>query len=217
MKKKYILFDFDGVIANTEERNKEYMEKALRIYGLSLTDEDKRLLIGTSDRSNLERILARSPVPISMEEFTATRRKVGNTYENGEIRPMPGLVSMLFRLRGLGIKTAVATSTSTRLIIVALDRMRMMSLFDAIVCGDMCTESKPHPEIYLRAMEYLGAAPSECIVIEDSTAGIHAGKRAGAYVIAYQGSGVKQDISEADFVVDTYEACEEKLIELLEI
>lgn len=213
MSKNYVLFDFDGVIADTEESNGRYLEKALKEYGITLTKEDRQRLIGTSDKAFLQTILKRGPVPVSQEELENTRRRIGNTYENSDIQPMPGLVPMIYFLREKGVKTAIATSTSTRLIIIALNRMGMTSLFDTIVCGDMCTESKPHPQIYQRAMEYLGANPEECVVIEDSTAGIAAGKRAGIYVIAYGGSGVKQDIHEADFCVSSYIECEEKLCE----
>ncbi|MDO4338982.1 MAG: HAD family phosphatase [Eubacteriales bacterium] len=215
MKIKYVLFDFDGVIANTEESNAEYLKKALKIHGIALNDEDRKVLIGTSDRSRLRKILSRDGISITMEEFADTRKKVGNTYENSDIHPLPGLIPMILWLRKNGIKTAIATSTTTKLIIVALNRMGMSSMFDAVVCGDMCTESKPSPQIYQKAMEYLSAVPEECVVIEDSAPGIHAGKAANAYVIAYCGSGIKQDIHEADFSAVTYEECREKLKELI--
>ena len=216
MGKKYVLFDFDGVIANTEESNKRYLEKALKEHGITLTEKDRQQLIGNSDKTVLQNILKRGTFSVSEEELAITRKRIGNTYENTDIQPMPELVPMLHLLREKGIKTAIASSTSTKLIIIALDKMGMTSLFDTIVCGDMCTKSKPHPQIYQQSMEYLGAKPEECIVIEDSTAGITAGKRAGAYVIAYLGSGLQQDIHEADFSVKTYIECKEKLCELFD-
>ncbi|MDF2873015.1 MAG: haloacid dehalogenase [Anaerocolumna sp.] len=103
------------------------------------------------------------------------------------------------------IEKYIITSTSTRLIITALNRMNMMSLFDVIICGDICTKSKPNPEGYLKAMKFLGAKPEECIVFEDPPAGIHTAKSDGAYVAAYCGSGIKQDIREADISVDSFQ------------
>ncbi|OPJ62739.1 HAD family hydrolase [Clostridium oryzae] len=211
MDKKYVLFDFDGVIVNTEESNAQYFEQALACYGIYLTEEDRNNLIGTSDRSILVRLLSRASNQVTLEEFTNKRRQIGNTYENSYIEPMPGLVSLIKDFRRKGIKTGIVTSTSTRLIIIALNRMNMMSLFDVIICGDMCTKSKPDPQGYLKAMNILDAKPEECIVIEDSSVGIRAAKSAGAFVVAYCGSGIKQDISEADISVDSFLECNERI------
>lgn len=215
MGKKFVLFDFDGVIANTEESNGRYLEKAFSVYGITLTGADRQSLVGRRDKSLLGEFLARSKTPPSQEEFQRTRSRIGNTYENSAICPMPGLVPMIEELRADGVGTALVTSTSAKLIITALNRMQMQTMFDVIVCGDMCAESKPSPMIYQKAMELLNASPKDCIVIEDSAAGITAGKRAGAYVIAYSGSGVSQDVSQADFTVAAYDACREKIRELV--
>ena len=81
-----------------------------------------------------------------------------------------------------------------------------------IVCGDMCAERKPDPECYLKAMGLLGAVPQECLVFEDSSVGIHAAKQAGIEVAAFTGSGNGQDVSEADYVVSSYEESKRVLI-----
>lgn len=208
MIKKFALFDFDGVIANTEESNSRYLEKALSSFGVFLTEKDKKALIGTSDKTIVAKLLLRAPYPVTMTELAERRREIGNTYENGRIEPMPYLVEFICSLRKRGLRTAIVTSTSTRLIISALNRMKMMNLFDVIVCGDMCEKAKPDPEIYRKAMSFLNAKPEECVIVEDSTVGIHAGKSAGAYVIAYTGSGIDQDISEADEALDSYKKYE---------
>ena len=73
-----------------------------------------------------------------------------------------------------------------------------------VICGDMVSRRKPDPEPYREAMGRLGAAPEECIVIEDSPVGIQAGKAAGAAVIGFRGSGIHQDTSQADYQLDTF-------------
>ncbi len=215
MDKKYILFDFDGVIANTEESNAKYLRQALACFDITLTDEERSKLIGKNDPSLIAGLLSKSLNKITLEEFTNKRRQIGNTYENSCMEPMPGLVSFIKEYRCKGIKTGIVTSTSTRLIIIALNRMNMMSLFDVIICGDMCSKSKPDPQGYLKAMNLLGARPEECIVFEDSLVGIQAAKNAGAFVAAYCGSGIKQDISKADISVDSFLECHEKIKSLI--
>lgn len=215
MNKKYILFDFDGVIANTEESNAEYLRQALACFGIFLTDEEHGSLIGKNDPSILAGLLSKSSKQVTLEELMNKRRQIGNTYENSCIEPMPGLISFIKEYRCKGIRTGIVTATSTRLIITALNRMNMMPLFDVIICGDMCTKSKPDPQGYLKAMDLLGAKPEECIVLEDSPAGIHAAKGAGAFVAAYCGSGIKQNVSEADISVDSFRECGEKIKNLI--
>lgn len=150
METEFVLFDFDGVIANTEESNAAYLEKALSAFGIQLTDDDRKALIGTNDKARIESLLSRSLVKVTAEDLAGKRRQVGNTYENSCIRPMPGVVSLIQEIRGRGMKTGLVTSTSTRLIMIALNRMRMTALFDVVICGDMCANHKPDPECYKR-------------------------------------------------------------------
>ena len=103
METEFVLFDFDGVIANTEESNAAYLEKALGAFGIRLTEEDKRLLIGTNDKTAIEALLSRAPVKVAAEELARMRKEVGNTYENSDIRPMPGVVSLIQHIRGRGM------------------------------------------------------------------------------------------------------------------
>ena len=202
--KKYVLFDFDGVIADTEESNGNYLGLALKEFGVELTQKDRDRLIGSHDSHILLELLERSPEKITMEQLLQKRKEIGNTYENGCIKPMEGLLEFIAGLKKQGKKLAVVSSTSTRLIVVALNRMKMLGLFDVVVCGDMCRNRKPDPECYRKAMQYLEAKPEECIAIEDSFIGIQAAKAANIEVVAYTGAGENQDVSQADDVISSY-------------
>ena len=192
--KKYVLFDFDGVIADTEESNGNYLGLALKEFGVELTQKDRDRLIGSHDSHILLELLERSPEKITMEQLLQKRKEIGNTYENGCIKPMDGVLEFIAGLKKQGKKLAVVSSTSTRLIVVALNRMKMLGLFDVLVCGDMCRNRKPDPECYRKAMQYLEAKPEECIAIEDSFIGIQAAKAANIEVVAYTGAGENQDV-----------------------
>ena len=209
MSRKFALFDFDGVIADTENSNAAYLQKALSYWAIKLTEEDKRALIGTKDGEYINRVLSRASCPISQEDLRERRSEVGNTYENGKLCAECGIKKLIDYLREQGIKTALVSSTSAKLIITALNRLKMMDMFDVIVCGDMCAAAKPNPEGYKKAMEYLGANPEECGVVEDSKAGILAGKQAGAYVIAYTGGSIEHDVREADCQIKSFINIEE--------
>ncbi len=204
-----VLFDFDGVIADTEVSNFEYYRKAFHYFGVELTDEDIHRLIGTVVPQYEKVLLARAPRPVTHEELAKKKVEIGNTYENGELYPAAGIKELITELRKRGIRTAIVSSTFTKLIVTALNRMGMTDLFDVILCGDMYSAAKPDPEGYLTAMRYLNARPEESIVVEDSENGILAGKRSGAYVMAYTGSAVKQDVSQADCEIASFEPVEQ--------
>ena len=216
-----VLFDFDGVIADTEERNADYLASALAHFGVRLTDADRSALVGINDPSLLEALLKRAETPVTLEQLQAERTRHGNYYENGaDLHTQPGLREFLSALRAQGIRTGVVSSTRSQLILTALDRLHLVSQFDVVVCGDMVTRRKPDPEPYLRAAQLLGLAPGDCLVIEDSPTGIRAGKAAanrheigetlragkaaGCTVLGYTGSSIRQDVSAADFALSDF-------------
>ena len=98
-------------------------------------------MIGTHDQELLIEF-CRGPASQSDSRaaYTETKKELGNTYENGNIAPIPGIVPLIQGLRQSGVKTALVSSTATHLIIMGLNRMQMTDLFDVIVCGDMCAE-----------------------------------------------------------------------------
>jgi len=203
-----VLFDFDGVIADTEERNADYLAAALAHFGVRLTDADRSVLVGINDPSLLEALLKRAETPVTLEQLQAERARRGSAATPTDARAPPppggGRGEFLYALRAQGIRTGVVSSTRSQLILTALDRLHLVSQFDVVVCGDMVTRRKPDPEPYLRAAQLLGLAPDDCLVIEDSPAGIRAGKAAGCTVLGYTGSSIRQDVSAADFALSDF-------------
>lgn len=202
MQLKCVLFDFDGVIVDTEPHNADNLAKGLAHFGVVMTDEEKKAQVGKNDRDAMLQILSRAKVKVTMEDLSAYRDKIGTYYETGEdFEAQPGFRAALAEIRSAGLRTAVVSSTRSKLILTALNRLGLLSSFDTVVCGDMVEKHKPDPECYFKAMEWLGAKPSECLIVEDSPYGIHAGKAAGATVVAYTGSSYEQDTHEADFTI----------------
>lgn len=202
---RFVLFDFDGVIADTEPSNGAYLQRALHHYGISLTDAEKKSLLGMNEPLRLEQFLRRANTPVMLDTFRTYRKSLGNTYENGTLTPMPGLLSVLEALRQRKIGTALVSSTSTHFIEIGLRRLGLTSYFDVIVCGDMVQHRKPNPEPYQKALQLLNAKPQECLILEDSPPGIQAGKAAGVLVVGFRGSAIQQDTSQADFQLDSFQ------------
>ena len=195
--KKAVLFDFDGVIADTEMKTLAYTEELFFKYGAVLSMEEKISYIGTDGKEPTRKLLEKNGICKTAEEFQ-------------DLKPMEGLVEFLVWLKTAGYKIGIVSSTSTRLIVTALNRMKLMSFPEVLICGDMVTKKKPSPEGYRKAMEYLEVMPKETVIIEDSPSGIRAGKAAGAYVIGYKGAEVQQDTTGADTLWNDYALFEEK-------
>ena len=125
-----VLFDFDGVIADTEERNADYLASALAHFGVRLTEEDRSALVGINDPSLLEALLKRAETPVTLEQLQAERTRHGNYYENGaDLHTQPGLREFLSALRAQGIRSGIVSSTRSQLILTALDRLHLVSQF----------------------------------------------------------------------------------------
>lgn len=208
MSVKCVLFDFDGVIADTERHTADYFAAVLAKHGVILTEEDRKDLIGRNDDTLRRQLISRANDGLTLEQLAEERKQYGTYYENGnDLAPMPGLLEFIRFLKEAGMKIGVVSSTRTQLIIVALNRMKMMDLFDVIVCGDMVRQTKPAPDSYQKAMQFLGMTPAECIAIEDSPTGIQAAQNAEMNVIAFKGSEIQQNTDAAQYQAFSYEEC----------
>ncbi len=203
---KCVLFDFDGVLVDTENRNMDYLAAALKLHGVTLTKDDRRNLIGRNDPAFIQEILNRAEENVTMEEFLEDRKRCGNVYENGsDFQLIPGAKSFLKWLRYHGFQIGLVSSTRTQLIITALNRLGIVSFFDCIVCGDMVAEKKPAPDCYNKALSLLSIPAEDAVIIEDSPLGIQAAQAAGISVIGFKGGEICQDTSAADFEATSFE------------
>lgn len=177
-KMKAALFDFDGVIVDTEPIYDIFWNDAARRYGLGI-DNFAEKIKGTT----LPYILKKYFSAYS-EEFRQTVIRESTEYEKDmPIPPMPGSIEFLHLLKEHGVKMALVTSSDDTKIQRAFRLLQLDGLFDTVVTADRITEGKPHPMCYLLAASDLKVQPEECVVFEDSFAGIEAGNAAGMRVI----------------------------------
>lgn len=203
-------FDCDGVLIDSEPASAVRNMAVYKALGVPTTYEDNLELVGKSVES-IPSVAAKYGITISVMDFI---NKSNELVAAGELDPsiylsedldlMPGVIELLEHLRAQGIKTALVSSSHAPHVLQLLNRFGMVSLFDAVITGDMTTEHKPNPAPYLEAMSILGAAPANSLVFEDSPLGIQAGVAAGAYVIGFQGGEIKQDVSAANEALASY-------------
>jgi HAD superfamily hydrolase (TIGR01509 family) len=210
-----ILFDLDGTLVDSERETAEAMARALeRGANIAIEQYDRDFIIGRSWIAIYDSLKARYPqLPWSRTETIAhvadARTEV--LAEMG-LTVLPGVVEVLAWTGSL--KRAVVTGSSRLEVEQVLPHLAAQ--FDTIVAAEDVPRSKPAPDGYRKAMAALGLAPNECLVVEDSEAGITAGRDAGCIVLAVRAGnfgGWNQD--HAHFVVDTLAELTPSLVDRL--
>ena len=204
MKFKGILFDLDGVLVHTDKLHYRAWKKIADECGILFNEEINNLLRGVSRMESLEIILRNYHGPaLSQKEKEALAEEKNNYYKE-ELKSMtPDDVTVEVRetlaaLKAAGIKIAIGSSSKNTKFI--LKRVGLDDVFDAVSDGTNITKSKPDPEVFLKAAEYIALAPEDCLVVEDAVAGIEAAKAGGMYAIAM---GVAENNSKADISVSS--------------
>ena len=179
------IFDMDGLMFDTERLSTEGWLKAAEELHYPLTVPFIKSFKGTSIDSSRKLVAKTFGDAV---DYDAARR-IRTEYVNGWSREhgvpiKPGLLTLLSYLKAHKIPAAVATSTRRDLAQMHLEDAGIYDDFQAFVYGSEVPRGKPAPDIFLIAAEKLGVPPAECVVLEDSPAGITAGKAAGAAVIA---------------------------------
>ena len=207
---KAVLFDMDGVIFDTE---RIYLEEWIEIfnkYGYKMTKEIYLPCMGTGRvhiKKRFKEIFGQD-LPIE-QMYIEKDAMLSEAVSNGKIPIKMGAIEILDFLRDNNIKIALATSARKERLLMQLDSAKIKDKFDALVCRDDVKNLKPDPEIFLQAAERLNVKPEECIVIEDSEAGIKAaynGKMIGLHV---------EDLKKAD--EDLLKYCKKSFNNLVEI
>jgi len=157
-----------------------------------------------------EDLIGRYDFRQTVDEFRSEHKAInGNFYSDAYLAPMEGLAPFLEYLKSNGTSMAVVSSTSSRNVLAALNRMSLVRYFSTIVCGDHVDWHKPAPDGYLMAVALLTSELEHCLVVEDSKPGILAGKNAGITVVGYKGSVYRQDTSDADVEVFSFDELSE--------
>ena len=202
MKKKEIkafIFDLDGVIVDTAHFHFKAWKKMASGLGFNLTEELNEKLKGVSRIRSLQKILDWADITISQEEFDQMAYEKNKDYLNyvnqmTEDDILPGVYAFLKKIKNSGYPIALGSASKNARHI--LERVGLLSMFDAIVDGNSVTKAKPDPEVFLIAAKLLEANPDDSVVFEDSVAGIQAANRANMVSI---GIGNPFILHEADY------------------
>ena len=179
-----VIFDLDGVLADSEPWWNEIDAKLLAAHGVTYRGEYHRNVLGVSYRLAVEFYKKAFGLSASVEELMRRRGEIAADFFANRINVFPSAKTVLQELRQMNLHLAVATSSVSASARPFLARHGLTTFFEVVVTGEEVEHGKPHPEIYLRAAEKLGIAAAACLVIEDALSGIAAAKAAKMRVAA---------------------------------
>lgn len=188
MKTKALLFDFDGLILDTETSEFLVWQKIYREYGQEMLPETWGQVIGGYGISNFDGAVHLAELVgngLEARELNARYRSESDALILQQ-PVLPGVVDYLDDACRLGLRLAVASSSPHSWVDTHLSRLGLADRFDVIICRDDVPpgRTKPHPDLFLKALEVLGLQADEAVVFEDSPNGVNAARAAGIPVVS---------------------------------
>ena len=205
MSLKGLIFDLDGVLVFTDQFHYQAWKKMADEMGIYFDEEINNRLRGVSRMDSLEIILERyEGEPLSEQKKQELAAQKNETYRSLLQTMTPADVTdevreTLAEIRRRGYGIALGSSSKNAKFI--LERVGLTDAFDRISDGNNITKSKPDPEVFVKAAEYLGERPEDCLVVEDAEAGIDAGIAGGMKTAAI---GDAVNCGKADYTLQTF-------------
>ncbi len=210
-----IIWDMDGVVADTGEAHFLAWKALFAERGQTITHEQFAATFGMSNLPILKLWLGDDAPEAELQALAKRKEELFRARIRDHVRTLPGVVAWLERGRIRGYRQAIASSGPMANIVALLATLDLSDYFDALLSGAFLPQSKPDPTLFLNAAAALGAKPEQCLVIEDGIVGVEAARRAGMRCIAVTTTHPAEKLSQADLVVDSLAALDEKVFERL--
>ena len=215
MNKKGFIFDLDGVIVDTAKYHYLAWKELANSLGIDFTEKENEQLKGVSRVRSLEKILSWGNKTLPQDEFTrlmATKNDEYLYYINkmNESELLPEVKDRLTFIKNK--KQGIALGSASKNARYIIEKVDVKDMFDAVVDGTDVSKAKPDPEVFLIAAKLLNIEPENCVVFEDSVAGVQAANTAKMISI---GIGSEEVLGEADYVFKDFTEISEKFINTL--
>lgn len=207
MSLKAVLFDMDGVIVDTEPLHRKAYFKTFNQLGIVVSEELYTSFTGASTKRVCETLIYQFNLSETFEEIAAIKRAHFKDYfyNDEEFDLISGVRELIQHYYKNGITLILASSATMTTINMVFEKFELEKYFSGKISGADLQESKPHPEIFMKAAEMSGENIENCMVIEDSTNGILAAHRANIFCAAYKSLHThNQDYNLANIVVSDY-------------
>lgn len=204
---KAILFDMDGVIIDSEPIHRKAFYKAFKKLNIRVPEAVYESFTGQSTINVCQKLCKMYQPNISPEDFVKLKRTLYyDIFDNDPtVHLINGVLELIKNYAQNGLKLVVASSAAMESIHKVFERFELNRYFIGKISGADLKESKPNPEIFIKAAEMTGFSKKECMVIEDSTNGIQAAHSANIFCIAFKSPHSKnQDYSKAKVTIDNF-------------
>lgn len=213
---KAVLFDFDGVLVDSEEINFEVKQRLFLPFGIELSElEFKEIWMspGSHNKTGMEHFVKLHGLNADVRELREKQKPIFVELFREKAELMPGALSLIKELKAKHLPIAIVSSNYGYNIDTILQKFSLQPYFDAIIGAEDCSKSKPHPEPYLKAIKKLGVKAENALALEDSGRGVESAKRAGCKCIAMPNHFTEQDdFSKADLIVKSLTEIDKKIL-----
>jgi HAD superfamily hydrolase (TIGR01509 family) len=210
-----ILWDLDGVVADTADAHFAAWQDLMAERGLSVTRPQFEATFGMNNPPILREWLGADVPADEIARLGKHKEVLYRQHLAGNVRMLPGIGEWLERGRARGYRQAIASSGDMANIVAVLVALDIVNYFSALVAGAFLPRSKPDPAIFLQAAASLGATPDESLVIEDGIVGVEAAKRAGMRCIGLTSTHPAGKLAGADLIVARMDTLDEDAFERL--
>ncbi len=197
-----VIFDLDGVLVDTGWAHRQAWFDLAAKEGLEISDEFFQQTFGMQNAAILP-MLRPDISPQELERLSDWKEQHYRDLMKEHLELAPGAEDLLRDLKRHGFRLAIGSSAPPENLNLFWDRLGLADWFDARVTKEEIARSKPAPETFLKAAEKLGLAPACCAVVEDAVPGVQAARAAGMPVVAVTTTRQREDLAQADRVVDS--------------
>lgn len=200
-----VIFDMDGVMVNNNPYHKKAWKTFVQSHGFDFSEEDlKQNIYGKTNHDILTFVFGSKITEEEIHQYAVEKEKIYEVLYRDFIKPVNGLVEFLDLLYSKNISIAIATSAPPQNVKFVLTAIDVKKYFNIIVDDTEVKKGKPDPEIYLTTAKKLNIDPSNCVVFEDSLSGVQAALNAKMKVVAITTTHTKEELSNANLVVDDF-------------
>ncbi len=200
-----VLFDLDGVVANTMEYHAKAWLAFCKKRGFKITRQlFFHYFTGRVNKEILEYLFKRKLTKAELKKFIAEKENLYRKLYRPHVKPVKGLLRFLSQLKKARIKIALGTAAPPENVKFILGATKTKKYFKNIVNATHIKLGKPNPEVYFKAAKKINAQPKNCIVFEDAMNGIKAARRAGMKVVAVATTHKARELKHADMVIKDF-------------
>lgn len=205
-KTRAVIFDLDGTLIDNNSYHRRTWEKYLERRGKKISEEEFNAnMNGRTNEDAIKYIFGKEITQEEAMKYTLEKESLYREIYQPFIKPISGLIDFLETLKSKNLPMAIATSGIQPNIDFLFENIPIKKYFKAVVNSSHIKKGKPDSEIYLKAALLLDVPPKNCLVFEDAVVGIKSAKAAGMKVIAIATTQPKEELFEADLIVNDYQ------------